>query len=234
MALNHSYAFVLRRNAYRDNSLLLDLYTENEGRIAAIARYTKKQSTRIKGMLEPFRLLDARWSGRGDVFTMAQTEEKRRYVLKQKALIQATYINELLLRVLQPQQAMPEIFLLYRQTLQALQHGADSLSLMCFEWALLEVAGYSINLWEDDVQGVAIQSSQSYCFHPERGITVLGDDVADPQDTLISGNLLIALREPELLSLFQQQELRAVLDRLWRILLQGRKLYARPLLGDSV
>jgi len=233
MELNQSLAFVLRRNAYRDNSLLLDLYTQEEGRIAAVARYSKKQGTRIKGMLEPFRLLEANWRGRGEVFTLAQTEEKRRYPLKQQALMQATYMNELLLRAFQPRQAAPELFQFYWRSLHHLQAGADRLMVLRFELLVLDTLGLPLSLWDTDNQGAALVPSERYRFHPERGVSALDDDAPDAQDTILSGELLLALQEPERLNEQQQQALRGVLDRLWRVVLAGKTLHARALLGGA-
>ena len=234
MPYNQSAAFVLRRKPYRENALLLDLYTQHEGRISAIARFSKKQSMRLKGMLEPFRLLEASWTGRGEVFTMTQTEERGRFSLRQDALLQAMYMNELLLRVFQPLQATPELFEQYQQTLFHLQRSADMRQVMLFELAILAHCGHHLNLWYDDKDEQAIVAGERYCFQFEQGLTLvnLRSDLPDANDTVLSGELLIALREPAQLSLPLGRELRQVLDRLWRILLKGKTLYARQLLSE--
>lgn len=225
-------AFVLRRNNFRDNSLLLDLLTQDEGRISAVARYSKKQAARIKGMLEPFRLLDASWVGRGEVFTLTQTEEKGRYRLQQGALVQGLYLNELFLRAFQTQQPVPELFQRYREVLYTLQAGENLPAVMLLELELLESCGYSLNLWQDDHAGLELQQDQRYRFRPEFGLVAADEVLAEPADTLISGSLLLALRAHEQMSLLAWQELRMVLDRLWRVLLKGKTLYARQLLSE--
>ncbi len=224
-------AFVLRRNNFRDNSLLLDLFTQDEGRISAIARYSKKQAARIKGMLEPFHLLDESWVGRGEVFTLTQTEEKGRYRLQQGALIQGLYLNELFLRTFQLQQPLPELFQRYRELLYTLQAGENLPAVMLLELELLAACDYSLNLWQDDHSGFDLQAEQCYRFRPEFGLVAADELLAEPHDTLISGALLLALRTPEQMPLSAWQELRRVLDRLWCILLKGKTLYARQLLS---
>lgn len=226
-------AFVLRRNAFRDNSLLLDLFTQDEGRISAIARFSKKHAARIKGMLEPFRLLDTSWVGRGEVFTLTQTEEKGRYRLQQGALVQGLYLNELLLRAFQPLQPMPELFQRYREVLYSLQAGANLKVVMLLELELLAANNYSLNLWEEDSSGLAIQADLTYRFRPEFGLVLADKVLAEAGDTLISGQLLIALREPQTMPHEAWHELRLILDRLWRVLLKGRTLYARQLLTET-
>lgn len=235
--------YILRRNSYRDNSLLLDCFNETTGSITVIARFSKRQSNRIKGMLEPFRLLDMRWTGKGDVHTLLNAEEKRRYSLKQGALIQATYANELLLRVFQDGQGVAELFVRYRHLLHHLEDGADLTALMQFELALLALCGYELNLWQDDATQAAIQSELSYHFQPDRGLLPLhnttGQQVTLPNQqaqsgVLVSGELLIALREPEKMQHEHWQQLRGVLDRMLSLQLNGKKLYARQLLKTTL
>jgi DNA repair protein RecO (recombination protein O) len=236
-----SLTCILRRNAYRDNSLLLDCFCETEGRITLVARFSKRQSNRIKGMLEPFRLLDARWSGRGEVFTLNNAEEKRRYALKGAALVQATYLNEVILRVFQPFQALPELFTHYRRLLHHLQQGADLAAVMQFELAVLAACGQELSLWQDDDDGQAIQPEMNYHFQPERGLFPLQSAPARAElslqpaqnaqtGVLISGELLIALRNPPEMSDLQLRTLRTVLDRMLSLQLGGKILYARQLL----
>lgn len=225
-------AFILRRNNFRDNSLLLDLLTQDEGRISAVARYSKKQAARIKGMLEPFRLLEASWVGRGEVFTLTQTEEKGRYRLQQGALVQGLYLNELFLRAFQAHEPIPELFQGYRRVLHTLQSGENFPAVMLLELELLEACGYSLNLWQEDQAGVELRAELGYRFRPEFGLVVADSVLAEPNDTLISGSLLLALHTPEQMPLAAWRELRFVLDRLWRVLLKGKTLYARQLLGE--
>ncbi|MGB0846523.1 MAG: DNA repair protein RecO [Thiolinea sp.] len=236
-----SLTYILRRNAYRDNSLLLDCFNEYEGRITVVARFSKRQSNRIKGMLEPFRLLDMRWSGKGDVHTLVHAEEKRRYALKQGALVQATYANELLLRAFQPGEGDADLFAHYRRILHHLEGGADLPALMQFELAVLAVCGYELNLWQDDATQAALQPELNYHFQPERGLLPLHARFDAEQESLscdapqngvlISGELLIALRYPEVVPAEQWQVLRRVLDQMLALLLNGKTLYARQLLS---
>lgn len=225
-------AFVLRRNNFRDNSLLLDLITQDAGRISAVARYSKKQAARIKGMLEPFRLLDASWVGRGEVYTLTHTEEKGRYRLQQGALVQGFYLNELFLRAFQAHGPIPELFQRYREVLYILQAGENLPAVMLLELEMLEANGYSLNLWQEDQAGLELCEDTNYRFRPEFGLVSAEEVLAEPHDTLIAGRLLLALRTPEAMTLNAWRELRLVLDRLWRVLLKGKPLYARQLLSE--
>jgi DNA repair protein RecO (recombination protein O) len=222
-------AFILRRNPYRDTSFLLDMFTRGAGKITCVAKFSKGKGSRTKGMLEPFRLLEVSWTGRGEVFTLFHADETCRYALKQGALIRAVYANELLLRALWQHQPQPELFAHYQQTLSRLQDPTDTLALPLFELEVLAMAGYVLNLWHDDASGEDIRVSVRYRFRPEHG---LYPDAADGKGVPMTGSLLIALREPELMNAEQRLELRYVLDHLIQMLLKGKPLNARKLLNE--
>lgn len=231
MAAELSSAFILRRNPYRDTSLLLDMFTLEAGKITCVAKFGQSKGTRSKGMLEPFRQLEASWTGRGEVFTLFNAEEKRRYPLRAAGLIRAVYANELLLRALWQHQPQPELFTQYQQTLLRLENAADVLALPLFELDVLAMAGYVLNLWHDDAAGHDIDAALRYRFRPDHGLCA---DAGEGKGVPISGDLLIALREPQAMSAAQRLELRQTLDYLIQMLLKGKTLNARKLLGDAV
>jgi DNA repair protein RecO (recombination protein O) len=224
-----SPAFILRRNAFRDNSLLLDLFSLDTGKITCVAKFSKGQGTRSQGMLEPFRLLDVSWVGKGEVFTLFHAEEVQRFTLKGVNLLRAVYMNELLLRTLWKNQPQIELFHHYQHALTDLQQPQADLALPIFELAVLNTAGYELNLWQEDVTGQDIQPQMRYRFRPEQGLSL---EEAYGKGVPISGQLLIGLREPRQLTLNQRQELRQVIDHLFQMLLKGKTLHARKLLHE--
>ena len=224
-----SPAFILRRNPYRDTSVLLDLFTLEAGKITCVAKFGQGKNSRSKGMLEPFRQLEASWTGKGEVFTLFNAEEKRRFPLKAAGLVRAVYANELLLRALWQHQPQPELFAQYQQTLFRLENPADVLALPLFELDVLAMAGYVLNLWHDDAEGHDIEPAMRYLFRPDHGLYA---DAGEGKGVPISGSLLIALREPEALNPEQRLELRHTLDYLIQMLLKGKTLNARKLFHE--
>ncbi|QTR48218.1 DNA repair protein RecO [Thiothrix litoralis] len=229
MAAELSPAFILRRNPYRDTSLLLDMFTRDAGKITCVAKFGQGKGTRSKGMLEPFRQLEASWVGKGEVFTLFNAEEKRRFPLKAAGLVRAVYANELLLRALWQHQPQPELFAQYQQLLFRLENPAEVLALPLFELDVLAMAGYVLNLWHDDADGEDIQPHNRYRFRPDHGIY---PDAGEGKGVPLSGRLLIALREPESMATEQRLELRHTLDYLIQMLLKGKTLNARRLLNE--
>lgn len=224
-----SLAFVLRRKPFREQSLLLDLFTESHGKVTCIAKYSKAQADRLRAVFEPLRLLDVRWRGRGEVFTLFDVDEVQRFSLKEAALIQGTYATEILLRGLEIGQALPELFHLYHTLLEAL-HTQPNVSLLNqFELAFLEQHNQVLNLELDDFSGERLNPQDIYRFHPNHGIVPLHAVTKDKGFT-ISGQLLCALRQPDSLNTEQRRELRQVLDQMMYYHLNGKTLYARQLL----
>ena len=224
-----SPAFILRRNPYRDTSVLLDMFTLEAGKIACVAKFGQGKNLRSKGMLEPFRQLEASWTGRGEVFTLFNAEEKRRFPLKAVGLVRAVYANELLLRALWQHQPQPELFAQYQQTLFRLENTADLLALPLFELEVLAMAGYVLNLWHDDATGHDIDPMMRYRFRPDQGLCA---DAGEGKGVPIAGDLLIALREPQAMNGAQRLALRHTLDYLIQMLLKGKTLNARKLFHE--
>lgn len=222
-------AFILRRNPYRDTSLLLDMFTFDAGKITCVAKVGQGKNARSKGMFEPFRQLETRWAGRGEVFTLTHAEEKHRYPLKGVGLIRAVYANELLLRTLWQNQPQPELFASYQQLLQQLHDPIAQLALPLFELAVLAGAGYELNLWQDDADGHDIDAALGYRFLPDHG---LYPDTGTGKGVPITGSLLVALRKPSSVNANQRVELRYALDQLIQLLLKGKTLNARKLLHE--
>ncbi|HIE54182.1 MAG TPA: DNA repair protein RecO, partial [Chromatiaceae bacterium] len=141
-------AYVLHRRLYGDNSLLLEVFTLEEGRIPLIARGAAGGKSRRRGMLQPFVPLLLNWRGRGSVKTLASTETaSTAHVLKGRFLYSGFYVNELIMRLLPRNEPIPLLFGHYRATLDRLgQERPLEETLRHFELRLLEELGYAPDL----------------------------------------------------------------------------------------
>ncbi|MCB1621048.1 MAG: DNA repair protein RecO [Thiothrix sp.] len=223
-------ALILRRKPYRDNALLLDAFSREQGRMTGVAQYSRRQADRLKGMLEPFRVLELHWRGRGEVLTLNHAEEKRRYVLKAEALVQATYASELLLRLVPLHQPQPELFRRYLFLLHELQQGENAYTLMLFELQLLSVLGCELNLYQEDATGGDITALMRYRFVTGQGVVPETPDTRSLPGAALPGELLVALRDPLGMTPRQWLQLRQLLDQLLRLYLEGKTVYSRQLL----
>ncbi len=225
-----SYAYILRNRPYRDNSLLLDVFTQENGRISCIANPTSKRGKIITGMLQPFSYLHLQWHGRGEVMTLIQADEHGRHKIPTTELLQGLYLNELLLRLTQQYFPLSALFNAYKQTLHRItKSAANPQALMRFELFLLQTLGYDINLYCDDASGEVINPQASYRYIPQQGIIKNNPDIRQNDGFILSCAVLIALRDMNHMQEENWDELRGFLDRLISYI-AGKPLNSRQLL----
>ena len=63
--------FVLHSRPYRETSLLLDIFSESQGRLTLLAKGVRSKRSMLKGVLQPFTPLLMKWSGRGGIACFA-------------------------------------------------------------------------------------------------------------------------------------------------------------------
>ena len=94
-------AFVLHSRPYSETSLMLDVFTEQEGRQRLLAKGARRRRSGLKGALQPFTPLLIRWGGRGELKTLRDADPiSLALPLSGTVLYSGLYINELLSRVL--------------------------------------------------------------------------------------------------------------------------------------
>ena len=245
--------YVLHRRAFRDSSLLVELFTPQYGRVGLIARAARQSSSRLQGVVQPFRSLLVSWSGNGELPTLSAAEaEGGAWWLTGQVLMGGFYVNELLVRLLHRFDPHPNLYAVYHNTVQALaeigRHRSDeedsetgtalrSSKLECalriFEKHLLEEIGYGLVLEHDAEQGQPIEAQQMYVYHPMRGPVRLDAGRAEliPNRLTIRGQSLLDLacgRLEDRVSLRETKRLmRAVLaEQLGERPLISRRLFA--------
>ncbi|AWL11014.1 DNA repair protein RecO [Saliniradius amylolyticus] len=138
--------FVLHRRPYRETSFLVDLLTEQWGKVRVMARGQRNRKNGGSHLLQPFRLLQMGLAGRGELKQLRTVEAAElAYPLQGRALFSALYLNELLTRLLQAELPVPELFSAYRQSLVTLVKQPDELEpiLRNYELLLLNELGYA-------------------------------------------------------------------------------------------
>ncbi|CDG18507.1 DNA repair protein RecO [Xenorhabdus doucetiae] len=165
-------AFVLHGRPYSETSLLLDFFTENEGRVRVLAKGARSRRSNLKGCLQPFTPLLIRWSGRGEIKTLRDAEPiSLALPLTGSVLYSGLYVNELLSRVLEQGTAYPALFFDYLQCLQSLaasEYTPES-ALRRFELALLTNMGYGVDYLHCAGSGEPVADTMTYRYREEKG-----------------------------------------------------------------
>ena len=140
--------WLLHSRPYRDTSMLLDFFTEESGRVSAIARGIRNPKAKHKALLQPFMPLYISLAGRGELQNLRQVEARSPALfLKGESLFSALYINELMVRLVAGHEKDKGLFVAYSSVLQELSTDADIEPLLrSFELRLLENLGYGLQL----------------------------------------------------------------------------------------
>jgi len=206
-------AFILHRRAYRESSLLLEVFTRDSGRLGLVARGGRGKRRDRATLLQPFGELLIGWSGRGELGTLTHAESGGGIPpLAGSGLFAGFYVNELLLRMLSRFDASPGLFGDYRAVLLALGEGGLEVPLRIFEKRLLEQSGYGLQLFDEVDGGNPVDPDRRYAYLVEQGPcpeTVHGG-------TVVHGRTLLALANERLddptVLLEAKRLMRAVLD----------------------
>lgn len=227
-------AFVLHTRPFKETSLIVELFTEDYGRVNVLAkgvRGNRKNSNRA--LLQPFQPIKVSWIGRGELKTLKQLDpDGFAHRLQGIASLSALYLNELLLRLFIQWDPHLDIFYLYKTSLQHLHAGdKPNLILREFELELLDALGYAID-WQHDIYGDAIEDGMTYAFVPEQGFI---PQLKAPADSwLVQGRIILAVADHQ----WHINGAPALARKVCRLnidqLLNGKELNSRKLLQQTL
>ena len=196
MRIDQQPAYVLHARAYRETSLLLEVFTRDHGRVGIVARGVRRERSRIpRGVLQPLQPLLLDWSAVGDLGTLIGAEvASSPFVLSGEALLSAIYLNELVLRLSGRSDPHPAAFAAYADCLARLATGTGiGWTLRRFERDLLADLGYAL-LLDRSATGTAIDAGTDYGYDAEAGPVEWN---AGSRLQRINGSALLALDRDE-------------------------------------
>lgn len=196
-------AYVLHRYDWSETSLILDLFTREQGRLAVAAKGAKRPYSQLRPVLLPFQRIHValgRVPKATDGDTQASEVQNLRSaewaggaaMLTGAALFSGFYLNELLMKLLARQDPHPQLFDVYAQTLPMLSLGDETLvqaALRAFELSLLKEVGLLPDLSLATLTVEEVQPALDYAVLPEAGVSEAR--VGDPH---IAGAALIGLQ----------------------------------------
>ncbi len=191
-ASKEDIAFVLHTRRYGENSLLVEALASNQGRIALVARAPTRAKSRLGESLQPFRAVQMRFGGRGELLTLHHVEAVAVHTVLQGArLLSGMYLNELVMRLSGRGEDEAGLFDLYATVMVDLAGTAPlEPTLRHFEIALLACCGYGLPLAETADSGALVDPSERYAYVLEHG--PLSQPTA-ASAVHVSGAMLLAL-----------------------------------------
>ncbi|MEP6608800.1 MAG: DNA repair protein RecO [Burkholderiaceae bacterium] len=235
--IDHQPGFVLHSYPWRETSLIVEIFTREFGRIAAVARGAKRPTSQFRGLLSPFNPIALSWSGRNEIKTMVRAEWLGgMQPLRGDALLAAFYANELLVRLLARGDPHATTFGSYIELLQSLgQQARHDSALRRFELDLLQDIGYEVPLARC-TQGTPIDAGARYAFSGGHGARRVDKSEANASASFdggtVSGRTLIAMAAREFAHPQVAAESKVLLRQVIRFHLDGKPLNTRRILQD--
>lgn len=191
-------AFVLHQWDWSESSLILDLFTREQGRVAVVAKGAKRPYSQLRAVLLLFQRLQVHL-GRpkaeegGEVQLLRSAEYAGGgAVLPPAQLFSGFYLNELLMKLLARQDPHEALFDAYGRTLQALAAagaGGEDAPLRAFELLLLRETGVLPELSRATLTQEPVQAARGYLLRPEAGLVAAAGD-----EPALSGAQCLALQ----------------------------------------
>ena len=192
-------AYVLHHYDWSESSLILDLFTREEGRIAVAAKGAKKPFSQLRGVLLPFQRLQislgrhAAADETREVHTLRGADWAGGHpMLGGAALFSGFYLNELLMKLLARHDPHAALFDAYAETLAALAQGDDTVmqaALRAFELVLLREIGLLPDLGTETASHRPVRADRRYLVLADAGVV----ETADQNEATVTGGTLCAL-----------------------------------------
>ena len=192
-------SYVLHRYDWSESSLILDVFTREQGRLVVAAKGAKRPYSQLRSVLLPFQKIHVTL-GRvpksavsdtqaSDVQTLRSAEwAGGAAMLTGAALFSGFYLNELLMRLTARHDAHPSLFDAYAHTLPHLSADEDArvqAALRAFELTLLKELGVLPDLSLVTLTLQAVRAEARYSLLPEAGVSDTRADVDLAGTTLI-------------------------------------------------
>jgi len=179
-------AYVLHRYDWSESSLILDVFTRGQGRIAVVAKGAKRPYSQLRAVLLPFqRLLVSAGHRKGDDQAEVQLLRSAEWaggrpMPSGAGLLTGFYLNELLMKALARQDPHPVLFDAYEQTLPWLAVTGDDMALevalRAFELVLLRQTGVLPELDCVTQTQAPLQATAPYRLEPQLGVRAVATE----------------------------------------------------------
>jgi len=191
-------AYVLHRYDWSESSVILDLFTREQGRIAVAAKGAKRPFSQLRGVLLPFQRLhvsvgrDAGGDDGREVQTLRTADWAGGHaMLTGAALFSGFYANEMLMKLLARHDPNARLFDAYGETVAALG-GSDEetqAALRAFELVLLREIGLLPDLATETVSRRPVVAGRRYLLVADSGVV----ETDAGREATASGTTLVAL-----------------------------------------
>ena len=165
-------AFVLHTYAYKETSLIVELFTRTYGRVGVLAKGARRPKSSQRGVLNLFQPIVVGWGGRGELKTLYEADWRPGgKVPPGSTLISGYYLNELLLKLMMREDPHEGLFDAYERIVFDFSSNDVHIekSLRRFEKFLLQELGYGLDLTMDAKTRNLVDQNALYTYVIGRG-----------------------------------------------------------------
>ena len=224
-------SFVLHSYPYRETSLIIEVFSREQGRVALMARGARRPRSALRGLLMSFQPLTLSWFGKHELRTLHKAEwHGGQPQLQGQALLCGFYANELLLNLMIRDDPHAHLFDYYQQTLQRLAREQDHAAVLrCFEKNLLQELGYALLLGREAGSNEPIKPTVVYRYVVERGAL---RDQENIEGLPVLGKTLQDMAADDYRDPVSAQQSKQLMRMLLNHHLAGKTLHTRELIKD--
>ena len=193
-------SYVLHRYDWSETSLILDLFTREDGRLAVAAKGAKRPHSQLRAVLLPFQRVHVTLArGRADDDAPPEVQTLRgadwaggAAMLTGAALFAGFHCNELVMKFLARHDPHPQLFDAYAETLPMLSSRDDGhvqAALRAFELVLLRECGLLPDLAVVTQTQRMVGADERLLLQPEAGVVA-----ARAGDAGLPGSMLVELQ----------------------------------------
>jgi DNA repair protein RecO (recombination protein O) len=232
MRVDNHPAFILHHYPYRDSSQILELLTKDYGRLSVVSRGSLAARSKLKSVLQPFRLLHVSWAGKTDLPTLTHAElvQSNALLLTGDKFASGFYLNELMMHFLHRHDVQEQIFAIYSAAITQLAETTSlEIVLRLFEKQLLNELGLGLNLTHDADSGSPLLESALYQYQVEHGAVMsMFPELASPRP-LVRGSSLLAFSVDDLQAEQTRRDIKILMRHVLAFYLDGKPLKSREL-----
>lgn len=187
-------SFVIHTRAFSETSLIADLFTRNHGKLSVIAKGARRPKSKLKVIQTPSSLFSVSCLGRNELKTLIDCEITEYFDPSPESYNCLVYLNELLSKLLEKEDAHEKIFDQYLNVCRFLKDADKNeleINLRMFEFTLLKEIGYGLDFINEASSRKKISELSTYKFDPTLGfLPLLESDVVTDKNHFSGKDIL--------------------------------------------
>jgi len=227
-------AFVIHTQSFRESSVIAVLFTRHYGKISVIAKGAQRPKSKFKFIKTPATLFSISSRGKTDLQTLIHCEITEYFDPSPNSYNFLVYLNELLTKMLEREDAHIEVFDQYLSICRSLNNSDKreiEANIRLFEVILLREAGYGLDFKSEAHSKESIKEDSTYKFDPMSGFLRLKEQIDSGHGNRFEGKDIINFSRGDLSSSSTRKASKEIMRRALDFHLGPKKIKIREYLS---